>query len=483
MKRNKLLVILSLCFCMLFACSESVEEQWQEQYDLGIRYLSEGNYEEAIIAFTAAIEIDPIRPEAYIGRGDAHLAAGASNENLDAALEDYQTALSLDDNNEEVYIKIADVYITQEQYELALDILQQAIDKIGESENIQSKIEEIYATYNPEGNEDALAEGLQIFDETYWHWNISPGVAGNYYVLFHTDGTFSWVQIPGSMGQEFFEYGTSKYEYVDSLLIIDGVEYIGDESGFQSSEALPASGAGDQGWYYFLAPDSSRGYETVTTSPEFIAYRNEREAEAEGTAPGTLESEQPEPIPDEPSGESSDEYSDGSTGIEWWRTSDEYFDLVFYEDGTFTSLSSRGVEVGTYDKNGRMFLSNSSDVWQYRSVDGVLEVSYSSGGRVPFYLNEWADTYGGTLIGSWITPNGDNIIILTEDGTWVESTDGGLSSERATYSLSSGIVIVSSGQDGFKTWHYQLDNRVLNVTSPTGELMTFYWAGIGPNFG
>lgn len=31
---------------------------WKEQYDLGVRYLSEGNYEEAIIAFSAAIEID-----------------------------------------------------------------------------------------------------------------------------------------------------------------------------------------------------------------------------------------------------------------------------------------------------------------------------------------------------------------------------------------------------------------------------------------
>ena len=42
---------------------------WQEQYDLGVRYLAEGNYEEAIIAFTAAIEIDPNRVEAYMGRG------------------------------------------------------------------------------------------------------------------------------------------------------------------------------------------------------------------------------------------------------------------------------------------------------------------------------------------------------------------------------------------------------------------------------
>ena len=50
---------------MLNACGQNSEDKWQEQYDLGVRYLSEGNYEEAIIAFTAAIEIDAQRPEGY----------------------------------------------------------------------------------------------------------------------------------------------------------------------------------------------------------------------------------------------------------------------------------------------------------------------------------------------------------------------------------------------------------------------------------
>ena len=31
---------------------------WQEQYDLGVQYLSKGTYEEAIIVFAAAIEIE-----------------------------------------------------------------------------------------------------------------------------------------------------------------------------------------------------------------------------------------------------------------------------------------------------------------------------------------------------------------------------------------------------------------------------------------
>ena len=66
-------------FCLIFvltitqlcSCSKSPEEQWQEQYDLGVRYLSEGNYEEAVIAFTAAIEIDPNQVDAYRRLADA----------------------------------------------------------------------------------------------------------------------------------------------------------------------------------------------------------------------------------------------------------------------------------------------------------------------------------------------------------------------------------------------------------------------------
>ncbi len=49
---------------------------WQEQYDLGVRYLSDGNYEEAIIAFTAAIEIEPKQAPAYVDLADAYIAAG-----------------------------------------------------------------------------------------------------------------------------------------------------------------------------------------------------------------------------------------------------------------------------------------------------------------------------------------------------------------------------------------------------------------------
>ena len=93
-------LVLSLCLVLgLCACGGSVSvDKWQEQYDLGIRYLSEGNYEEAIIAFTAAIKIDPKQPDAYVG--------------------------------------LAEVYVAQSDTDKAVETLSQALKKVGENEQV-----------------------------------------------------------------------------------------------------------------------------------------------------------------------------------------------------------------------------------------------------------------------------------------------------------------------------------------------------------
>ncbi len=82
-------------WCLLFvlflsACGpapEKTADQWQEQYDLGVRFLEEGNYEEAIIAFSAAIEVDPKRVEGYIGLADTYVALGDTEKAQDTLLQ------------------------------------------------------------------------------------------------------------------------------------------------------------------------------------------------------------------------------------------------------------------------------------------------------------------------------------------------------------------------------------------------------------
>lgn len=140
-------LILGLCACGQASVGQSpssIASAWQEQYDLGMRYLKEGNYEEAIIAFTAAIEIDPKQAPAYVGRGNAYVLSGETEENLTAAQADYEKAIELDEANVNAYIKLADVYVAKNDLQKAWTLLQQEYQETGNS-TIRAKMEEIQA--------------------------------------------------------------------------------------------------------------------------------------------------------------------------------------------------------------------------------------------------------------------------------------------------------------------------------------------------
>ena len=132
MKRIKMMCFLLALLGLLSACSAhsvDAEEQsaptWQSRYDLGVRYLADGRYEEAILAFTAAIEIDPKNAQAYEQRGDAYweLAQSAQgSEQTDAyrsAAEDYESAMQWGSETDELYRRAADAYYGAQDYEKA----------------------------------------------------------------------------------------------------------------------------------------------------------------------------------------------------------------------------------------------------------------------------------------------------------------------------------------------------------------------------
>ena len=131
MKKRIVFYILIVLILLFSACGKTAEEKWQEQYDLGQQYLLEENYEEAIVAFTAAIEIDPKQADAYIGRGDAYILSGETEEHLTQALADYRQVLELDEKSISAYLGIADVYIRQGDYDAALEILNEGLEKTG----------------------------------------------------------------------------------------------------------------------------------------------------------------------------------------------------------------------------------------------------------------------------------------------------------------------------------------------------------------
>lgn len=141
--------MLAVCLCLalflaLAACGKSAQEKWQEQYDLGMKYLLEENYEEAVVAFTAAIEIDEKKPEAYIS--------------------------------------LAEVYQAQEDWENALAALQQLRAELLETTEVKDR----EYTYGPEGGESVkerdgatTTERRDGFGNTVYHERVSAEEDGS----------------------------------------------------------------------------------------------------------------------------------------------------------------------------------------------------------------------------------------------------------------------------------------------------------------
>ena len=64
--------------------------RFRKQLNLGQRYLSEMNYEEAVVAFNQAIEIDPRSVDAYLGLADAYIGLGDEEAALAALKAGYE---------------------------------------------------------------------------------------------------------------------------------------------------------------------------------------------------------------------------------------------------------------------------------------------------------------------------------------------------------------------------------------------------------
>lgn len=142
MKKAKLLCLLLALLGLLSACSahsgdaeDEFAPTWQFHYDLGVRYLSNGNYEEAILAFNAAIEIDPKNAEVYEQRGNAYweLAQSAQgSEQTEAyrcAAEDYESAMQWGSETDALYRRTADAYYGAQDYEKAESFYEKIFEK------------------------------------------------------------------------------------------------------------------------------------------------------------------------------------------------------------------------------------------------------------------------------------------------------------------------------------------------------------------
>ena len=78
-------VIALAAILLLGLTSCGKQSRWQKQYDLGMKYLEAGDYEEALNAFDKAISIDEKEATAYVGRGAVYMALAQAVPEEDTA--------------------------------------------------------------------------------------------------------------------------------------------------------------------------------------------------------------------------------------------------------------------------------------------------------------------------------------------------------------------------------------------------------------
>ena len=179
-------------------------DKWQEQYDLGVRYLQEGKYDDAVLAFTAAIEIDPKRAPAFVGRGDALVGSAKAmagditdpaqlpddaKEAYEKAISDYREAIGLDASNAACYRSAAEAYRALGQTDEAIAILTEGYEATGD-ESLQTLLQEIQGAAEPAPEPEAEQQPPEPAPE--------PGADGHtIYPEFLNNGGWDQVALPG----------------------------------------------------------------------------------------------------------------------------------------------------------------------------------------------------------------------------------------------------------------------------------------------
>ena len=285
MKRIKIIFILALVGILLVGC-KSKEARVQEQLDLGSKYMSELDYESAIVALNKAIKIDPKNVDAYKMLAEVYEKSGR----LDDARATLEKVLDLDDlssdNEDEINDRIKNL-----DFLVAISKLPGEYDEPTALELSNTGLNDIYYSIDTKDSrlvatdmkytspilldEDGsyilkaytVDSGGNKHDSTEVKYTIklskehvekdSWESVGNIYRYRGKDGKIvtGWQQIDGS-----WYYFKENGDMATGVADINGVKYCFDEDGVMLTGWKQIDGK----WYYFGDDGAARsGSQTI----------------------------------------------------------------------------------------------------------------------------------------------------------------------------------------------------------------------------
>ena len=219
---------------------------WQEQYDLGIRLLNEGNYEDAILAFTAAIQINPKSAVSYLERANAYLAwADALLADAYASLGEGETLVwgGIGVSTSDGVKTLGDLYqAATDDYEKAVDLIES-----GEStDEVDAETMTAAADRQAEaliGMAESLLEQKDepgVLDQILEYLEKADALTDDEELQKHIDALYDLVTTPAEArlplgyrivyedSEDGSSVGWTKFYYDENGVLI-GTAYVGDD--------------------------------------------------------------------------------------------------------------------------------------------------------------------------------------------------------------------------------------------------------------
>lgn len=193
------------------AGSDNSGKKLSRQLELGKKYLSEEDYERALVAFDEALSIDPKCVDAYLAKAEAYAEIEDYDKSIDTLVAGY---CSTNDNEIEKALTIkveerAEELVNSGQIEEAILFLEDIQEKIGEK-FFESLIEELRNTmevsYGEDGEENLpdselpyvsirpLVEAAIIEGKPWYEWDVDS-LSEYYGTVYTNDNIFFYDDI------------------------------------------------------------------------------------------------------------------------------------------------------------------------------------------------------------------------------------------------------------------------------------------------
>ena len=138
-----LIIAILMAISSIFIYKGAIAPKLYDKYlDTGIKYLMDGQYEEAILAFDKAIKIEPKTTEARVYQAKAYVG----NEELDKAVNVLEEAQNIDKSNEELLKEILEL-LNDIDSDIAYEFLDRFIQSAGK-DNTSQEIKDILVSSN-----------------------------------------------------------------------------------------------------------------------------------------------------------------------------------------------------------------------------------------------------------------------------------------------------------------------------------------------